>query len=276
MDIRYSGHPNDVKHYTTEQLRKEFHIPNVFQPGKITMVYSHVDRMMSGGAMPLASLTLEAGSNMGVTYFLERREMGIINIGSGAGLVETDDGTYELLSTDGLYVGRGNKKVVFSSKDSQNPAKFYWNSAPAHRTCPTAKVERKNIEPRHLGSIEESNERKLYQYFIPGRVETCQLEMGLTALEPGNMWNSMPPHTHERRMEVYFYFNLPEGHTVMHFMGEPQETRHIIMHNEEAVISPSWSIHCGVGTHNYTFIWGMCGENQDFDDMDNIERPDLR
>lgn len=275
MEIRYSGHPEDIKHYTTEQLRKEFHIPKLLETGKLHMVYSHVDRMIAGGAMPVEPIKLETGSNMGVSFFLERRELGIINVGSSTGHVETDEGVFELAPTDGLYIGMGTKTVVFKSADTKNPAKFYFNSSPAHRTCPTKKIERKNIEPRHLGSLENSNERKLYQYFIPGRVETCQLAMGLTALEPGNMWNSMPPHTHERRMEIYFYFDLPEDQIVMHFMGEPKETRHIVMKNEQAVISPSWSIHCGVGTHNYTFIWSMCGENQDFDDMDNLARVDL-
>ena len=275
MDIRYSAHPEAVKRYTTEELRKEFLIQNLFQIGKIEMVYSHVDRMITGGVTPLQPLHLEAGANMGVTFFLERREIGIINIG-GPGKIETDNGTFELGTTDGLYIGMGTKKVIFSSLDPKNPAKFYFNSAPAHRTCPTVKVERKNIDPRHLGSLETSNERKIYQYFIPGRVETCQLEMGLTALEPGNMWNSMPCHTHDRRMEVYLYFNIPSDHMVMHFMGEPTQTRNIAMHNEDAIISPSWSIHCGVGTHNYTFIWGMCGENQDFDDMDHVKIADLR
>jgi len=276
MEIRHNWHPNDFKHYTTEDIRREFLIPEVFKKGEITLVYSHVDRMITGGATPVGSpLALEAGAELRVANFLDRREMGIINIG-GAGSVETDSGTYELDSTDGLYLGMGNKKIVFSSKDAANPAKFYFNSAPAHRTCPTVKVERKNIEPRHLGSLETSNERKLYQYFVPGRVETCQLEMGMTALEPGNMWNSMPPHTHERRMEVYLYFHIPQDQIVMHFMGEPTETRHIVMENEQAVISPSWSIHCGVGTHNYTFIWGMSGENQDFDDMDNMKSNQLR
>lgn len=275
MEVRYSGHPNDVKHYTTEQLRDEFLIPKLLESGKLHMVYSHVDRMIAGGAMPVSPIKLATSTNMGVEYFLERRELGIFNVGSSMGVVETDEGTFELAPTDGLYIGMGVENVVFKSVDPKQPAKFYFNSAPAHRKCPTKKIERKNIEPRHLGSIETSNERKLYQYFIPGRVETCQLAMGLTALEPGNMWNSMPPHTHERRMEVYFYFNLPDDHVVMHMMGQPQETRHIVMKNEQAVISPSWSIHCGVGTHNYTFIWSMCGENQEFDDMDNLERIDL-
>jgi len=276
MEVRYSVNPNDVKRFTTNELRDEFLIQGLFQTD-IQMVYSHVDRMIQGSVAPTSprELKVKAGENMGVSYFLERRELGVINIG-GSGKVEVDGTVYDLARTDGLYVGMGTKKVIFSSDDAKNPAKFYFNSAPAHKTYPTVKIERSSITPRHLGSIETSNERNLYQYIIPGRVESCQLVMGMTALEPGNMWNSMPCHTHERRMEVYMYFDLPETDVVMHYMGQPQETRHVVMHNEEAIISPSWSIHSGVGTHNYTFIWGMVGENQEFDDMDNIKIPDLR
>lgn len=276
MEVRYSVNPKDVKRFTTDELRDEFLIQGLFQT-EIQLVYSHVDRMIQGSVAPTSprELKVKVGENMGVSYFLERRELGVINIG-GSGKVSVDGTVYDLARTDGLYVGMGAKKVVFSSDDTTNPAKFYFNSAPAHKTYPTVKIERSSIAPRHLGSIETSNERNLYQYIIPGRVESCQLVMGMTALEPGNMWNSMPCHTHERRMEVYMYFDLPETDVVMHYMGQPQETRHVVMHNEEAIISPSWSIHSGVGTHNYTFIWGMVGENQEFDDMDNIKIPDLR
>ncbi len=275
MEVRHPVHPEDVKRYTTEELRNRFLIQGLFTTNKITMVYSHVDRMITGGVIPVKDTKLKAEQGMGVDYFLERREMGIINIGN-AGKVTVDGTDYLLNSTDGLYIGKGAKKVVFSSDDASNPAKFYLNSAPAHMTYPTVKVERKSITPNHLGSIDASNERNIYKYFHPEGVKSCQLVMGMTALEPGNMWNSMPCHTHDRRMEVYLYFNLPQDSIVFHYMGEPTETRHLVMKNEEAVISPSWSIHSGVGTHNYTFIWGMAGENQTFDDMDAVTMTDMK
>lgn len=259
----------DAIKYTTSQLRERFLIQSLFAPNEVKMVYSHVDRMITGSACPLKPLTLEVGKEIGVEYFLERREMGIINIG-GSGIVTIDGKEYKLDNTDGLYIGMGAKKITFTSIDSHKPAKFYFNSAPAHMTYPTVKIERSKIVPNHLGSIEQSNDRNIYKYIHPAGVRSCQLVMGMTALEPGNMWNSMPCHTHDRRMEVYLYFNLPEDGLVFHYMGEPTETRHIVMHNEEAVISPSWSIHAGVGTRCYTFIWGMAGENQTFDDMDHV------
>ena len=275
MEVRHSVHPEDVKRYTTEELRSRFLLQGLFETDKINMVYSHVDRMIAGGAVPVKRTELKVEAGMGVDYFLQRREIGIINIG-GAGRVEVDGTEYALDFTDGLYIGKGAKKVIFSSVDPVKPAKFYFNSAPAHMTYPTVKVERKEITPNHLGSIQSSNDRNIYKYFHPQGVQSCQLVMGMTALEPGNMWNSMPCHTHDRRMEVYMYFNLPEDAVVFHYMGEPAETRHIVMKNEEAVISPSWSIHAGVGTHNYTFIWGMAGENQVFDDMDAVSMNDIR
>ena len=239
------------------------------------MVYSHVDRMITGGVIPVAPQKLEAGKGLGVDYFLERRELGVINIG-GAGKVTVDGTEYALQFTDGLYVGMGAKDVVFTSDDAQNPAKFYFTSSPAHKTYPTVKIERKDIVPNHLGSLTNSNDRNIYKYIHPQGVQSCQLVMGMTALEPGSMWNSMPCHTHERRMEVYLYFKVPEDAVVFHFMGQPTETRHVVMHNEEAIISPSWSIHSGVATHNYTFIWAMAGENQTFDDMDGVAMQDIR
>ncbi len=275
MEVRHSVHPEDVKRYTTEELRSRFLLQGLFETDKINMVYSHVDRMIAGGAVPVKTTELKVEAGMGVDYFLQRREIGIINIG-GAGRVAVDGREYDLDFTDGLYIGKGAKKVIFSSVDPVKPAKFYFNSAPAHMTYPTVKVERKEIIPNHLGSIQSSNDRNIYKYFHPQGVQSCQLVMGMTALEPGNMWNSMPCHTHDRRMEVYMYFNLPEDAVVFHYMGEPAETRHIVMKNEEAVISPSWSIHAGVGTHNYTFIWGMAGENQVFDDMDAVSMNDIR
>lgn len=276
MEVRYANQPSDVKHYTTEELRKNFLLQDMFQPDVCKMVYSHVDRMIAGGICPLAPQDLKVDKGMGgVQYFLERREMGVINIG-GAGKIAVDGKAYPLKATDGLYIGRGAQTVIFSSDDTKKPAKFYFNSAPAHATYPTVKIERSSIKGNHMGAITNSNERTIYKYIHPEGVKSCQLVMGMTALEPGNMWNSMPCHTHDRRAEIYLYFALPEDDIVFHYMGQPTETRHIIIHNEEAVISPSWSIHCGVGTHNYTFIWGMAGENQVFDDMDAVEMKDMR
>lgn len=275
MEIRYPVHPQDAMHYTTEELRTEFHIGSLFVPGETKMVYSHFDRIIAGGACPTAPLVLEAGKEIAADFFLQRREIGIINIG-GPGAVVVDGSKYPLEKTDGLYIGMGAKEVSFVSDDPKNPAKFYFNSTPAHKTYPTTKILVKDIKPAELGSISQSNERKIYKYIVPGSVESCQLVMGMTVLAPGNMWNSMPCHTHERRMEVYFYFDLAPESVVFHFMGEPEETRHIVMRNEEAVISPSWSIHSGVGTGNYTFIWGMAGENQKFDDMDHVPMSRLK
>lgn len=277
MRIKHAIHPEDVKRYTTEELRDKFLLAGLFAPGAVEMAYSHVDRMIAGAATPLERpLPLTVDSSMGgVAYFLERREIGIINVGGG-GRIVADGTAYTMEHTDGLYIGKGVRNVLFESVDAGRPAKFYFNSAPAHAVYPTVKIERSSIEPRHLGSIENSNERNIYQYIVPGRVDSCQLVMGMTALEPGNMWNSMPCHTHERRAEIYMYFNLPEEHIVMHYMGEPAQTRHIVMKNEDVVLSPSWSIHAGVGTHNYAFVWGMAGENQVFDDMDGVKVTDLR
>jgi 4-deoxy-L-threo-5-hexosulose-uronate ketol-isomerase len=276
MEIRYDTHPNDAKHYTTDRVRQEYLIDPVFLKDEIKLVYSHVDRMIAGGACPVKkSLSLEAGKEFGTDYFLERREMGIINIG-GKGSVKLDGEVFTLENKDGLYVGMGTKEIIFESADPDNPAKFYINSAPAHATYPTVKIEISKASPRHLGSVEQSNKRTIYQYVHPNVCKTCQLLMGLTMLDPGNVWNTMPCHTHERRMEVYFYFDMNEDTRVFHLMGEPTETRHIIVKNEQAVISPSWSIHSGVGTSSYTFIWGMAGENQTFDDMDGVSMKDLR
>ncbi|WP_371378287.1 5-dehydro-4-deoxy-D-glucuronate isomerase [Sporomusa aerivorans] len=275
MEIRHSVHPEDVKRLTAEELRERFLIQGLFQPDEIKMVYSHVDRMIAGSACPIQPLPLEVGKGLGTEYFLERRELGVINVG-GAGVVKVDGTEYALAATDGLYVGQGAKEIIFSSADAAKPAKFYLNSAPAHAVCPTVKIERQSITPAHLGAIESSNERNIYKYIHPQGVKSCQLVMGMTVLEPGNMWNSMPCHTHDRRMEVYFYFNLPEDAALFHLMGEPNETRHIVMRNEEAVISPSWSIHSGVATSCYTFIWGMAGENQTFDDMDHVAMKDIK
>lgn len=275
MEVRHNVHPEDVKRYTTEELRERFLIQNLFQPDGIKMIYSHVDRMITGGIYPIQPQTLQAEAGMGVDYFLERREIGIINVGE-TGYVDVDGERYTLKRTDGLYIGKGAKELVFSSENPNSPAKFYFNSAPAHAVYPTVKIERSSIQGNHLGAIDHSNDRTIYKYIHPQGVQSCQLVMGMTALENGNMWNSMPCHTHERRMEVYFYFDLPADDVVFHLMGEPTQTRHVVMRNEEAIISPSWSIHSGVATHNYTFIWGMAGENQVFDDMDAVSMKDIR
>ena len=276
MELRTASSPKDVKTYDTARLREEFHIKGLFPADDVKMVYSHIDRIITGGAMPVNKmLSLAAGDELRAEYFLQRREMGIINIG-GPGKVTVDGTEYALRNRDGLYIGRGAKDIAMRSDDPGNPAKFYFNSCPAHKAYPTVYIRPEECVRVELGTLEESNHRTICKYILPGQVESCQLVMGMTHLEPGSVWNTMPCHTHDRRMEVYLYFDLPEDAFVMHFMGEGQETRHIIMRNEEAVISPSWSIHSGAGSRNYTFIWGMCGENQDFDDMDGIRMQDLR
>jgi len=276
MNIRYANNPKDSKFYTTEELRANYLVEEIFVQGELKLTYSHVDRIIFGGAVPVGnSIGLDAGRELGVQYFLERRELGVINLG-GAGKVTLDGEEYALENRDGLYVGAGIKDVRFSSEDSENPAKFYINSAPAHASYPTVKIEISKANPVKLGSPETSNKRTIYQYVHPNVCKSCQLLMGMTILEPGCVWNTMPCHTHDRRMEVYFYFDMDNNSRVFHFMGEPDETRHLVVANEQAVISPSWSIHSGVGTGSYTFIWGMVGENQVFDDMDAIKTFDLR
>ncbi len=280
MDIRYSANQRDVKRYTTEELRNEFLIENLYQPDQVTAVYSHVDRMVVLGILPVNKTVpidqgIDVWANFGTHYFLERREAGVFNLG-GPGVIEADCAQYELGFEDCLYITKETKSVTFTSKDSQNPARFYLVSAPAHKVCKTTFISMKDANKRPCGAAETSNKRVINQFIHPDVLETCQLSMGLTQLEPGSVWNSMPAHTHERRMEVYTYFNIPEGNVVFHMMGQPQETRHLVMQNFDAVISPSWSLHCGCGTSNYTFIWAMGGENQAFDDMDNINIPDMR
>ena len=267
MEIRTASSPKDVKHYTTERLREEFLIQNLFVAGEIKSVYSHIDRIITGAAVPVTPLILTVGDEIRAEYFLQRREMGVINIGE-KGTVTVDGTVYELENKDGLYIGMGSKDISFASADGSNSAKFYFNSAPAHKTYPTVLIKPENCVIVELGSLEESNHRVIRKYILPGQVESCQLVMGMTTLKPGSVWNTMPCHTHDRRMEVYLYFDMPKDALVFHYMGEPSETRHIVMRNEEAVISPSWSIHSGSGTQAYTFIWGMVGENQAFDDMD--------
>ena len=280
MDIRYSANPQDVKRYTTEELRKEFLIQNLYQPDTVQATYSHVDRMVVLGIMPVnEELPIDKGidvwGNFGTHYFLERREAGTFNLG-GAGYIIADGQRFELGFEDCLYISRSTKSVVFGSNDPKNPARFYLVSAPAHKDCKTTFISFSDANKRPLGSTETSNKRVINQFIHPDVLETCQLSMGLTQLDTGNVWNSMPCHTHERRMEVYTYFNLPDDAVVVHLMGQPTEIRPLFMQNYEAVISPSWSIHCGCGTSSYTFIWAMGGENQAFDDMDNLKVTELR
>lgn len=286
MEIRTAASPKDVKYYTTERLREEFLIQGLFSENEIKLVYSHIDRIITGGAMPVSgSLALTAGEELRAEYFLQRREMGVINIG-GDGIITVDGRKYEVGFKEGMYIGMGAKDIIFESRDGACPARFYINSAPAHKTYPTVLIRPdgtpeegvviiKDENKVELGSLEDANHRVICKYILPGQVESCQLVMGMTKLAPGSVWNTMPCHTHDRRMEVYLYFEMPENAIVMHYMGEPEETRHIIMRNEEAVISPSWSIHSGCGSRAYTFIWGMVGENQDFDDMDSVQMKDL-
>lgn len=280
MDIRYSANQRDFKRYTTEEVRKEFLIENLFEADKVTAVYSHVDRMVTFGCMPVnGEVPLEKGidvwHNFGTKFILERREIGIFNLG-GDGSVTADGKTYDLGYKDCLYITMGTKEVKFKSKDGGKPAKFYMVSAPAHRAFETKLLTIKDANKVPCGDAKTANKRVINQFIHPDVLETCQLSMGMTELAEGSVWNTMPSHTHERRMEVYFYFEIPENEVVFHMMGEPTETRHIVMQNEQAVISPSWSIHSGCGTSNYTFIWAMGGENKTFDDMDHIKNPDLR
>lgn len=287
MEVRNACSPNDMKHYTTERLREEFLIQNLFQEDKMNLVYSHIDRIITGAVVPVnKKLALTAGDELRAEYFLQRREMGLINIG-GDGIITIDGRVYEVNARDGMYIGRGSKDITFESKEVSNPAKFYLNSAPAHKEYPTVLIKLegeasedvvivKDENKVECGSLEESNHRIINKYIVTGQVDTCQISMGLTKLFPGSVWNTMPAHTHDRRMEVYMYFDVEDDAFVIHYMGEPQETRHIIIHNEEAVINPSWSIHSGCGSKAYTFIWGMCGENQDYADQDFIANKDLR
>lgn len=280
MDTRYSVNPKDFKRYNTEELRKEFLVSELFVADEIKLVYSHVDRMVTVGCMPIhEEVSIDKGLDVwhsfGTEFFLERREIGIFNVG-GPGVVSADAESYDLAYTDCLYVSMGTKKLTFKSVDAQNPAKFYMVSAPAHKPCKTTFISIEKANKRPCGAMESANDRVINQFIHPDVLETCQLSMGLTQLKPGSVWNSMPPHTHERRMEIYFYFELSNDNAVFHFMGEPDETRSIVMLNEQAVISPSWSIHCGCGTSNYTFIWAMGGENKAFDDMDNLEVKNLK
>ena len=274
-ETRYASSPKAVKAYDTTQLREEFLIENLMQEDQLILVYTHYDRYMAGSAVPLSPIKLETIDPLKSSYFLERREIGIINVG-GDGSVEVDGEIYHLTLKDALYIGSGKKEVIFKSDDKNNPAKFYLNSAPAHKTYPTKKVSKSEANKIELGSLETANHRTVNQMIIGGIVDTCQLQMGMTELKTGSVWNTMPAHVHDRRMEIYYYLDIPQDQAVCHFMGQPQETRHIWMQNHQAVISPPWSIHSGSGTSNYTFIWGMAGENLDYGDMDVAKITELR
>ncbi len=270
MQIKYAVHPTDVKSYDTTRLREEFHTGGLMQKDAINLVYTHYDRFVYGGIVPVSkSLELPTYDELKSDYFLERRELGVINVG-GTGKVTVDGESFEVKNLETLYVGKGKKKLVFASADSAKSAKFYLNSTPAHHEYPTKLATKADANVVELGSQKTSNERTIFQFIHEGGVQSCQLVMGYTELKEGSVWNTFPPHTHDRRMEVYFYFDLPEDQIVVHFMGQPQETRHIAMHNEDAVVSPPWSIHSGAGTTNYKFIWGMGGENKAFTDMDGV------
>lgn len=275
-EVRYAASPNDVKTYDTEKLRNEFLIDSLMKPNAIHFVYTHYDRYMAGSAVPTtSSLKLETVDALKSEFFLERRELGIINVGE-QGTVTVDGAEYTLDHKEALYVGQGCKDVVFSSTSADQPAKFYLNSTPAHKAFPTKKIGADDVEVIELGAAETANARTLRKYIVNTVVDVCQLQMGMTTLKPGSSWNTMPAHVHDRRMEVYFYFEVPEDQAVCHFMGQPQETRHIWMANDQAVISPPWSIHSGSGTSSYTFIWGMAGENLDYGDMDHCKINELR
>jgi 4-deoxy-L-threo-5-hexosulose-uronate ketol-isomerase len=278
IDTRHAMHGTQARTLDTAGLRREFLVEEIFRADALTMTYSHIDRIVIGGIMPVSGpvgLPASLGKSFGVDSFLERREMGLINIG-GSGWAEVDGTRFAIGSEQALYIGMGAREVRFGSDDSARPAKLYYNSAPAHQTYPTRRVTLEEASSVTLGEAATANRRTIHKFFIPEVLPTCQLSMGMTKLAEGSLWNTMPCHTLERRMEVYLYFNLRPNAAVFNMMGEPQETRHILVHNEQAVISPSWSIHSGVGTTSYTFIWGMVGENQTFDDMDHVAVADLR
>ncbi len=274
-EFRYAHHPNDVKKYTTEEIREHFLIPDIFIEDQVKLVYSMYDRFIIGGIYPVNhALTLEPTTDLKAEFFLERRELGIINVG-GKGKVTVDGTQYELNNKEALYIGKGNKEIIFDKLNNEQPL-FYFNSAPAHHAFPTKKITKNEAEIVELGDSKYANKRTINKLIVNSVLETCQLQMGMTELHPGSVWNTMPAHTHERRMEAYFYFDLEKGQSISHFMGQPNETRHIFLQNNQAVISPEWSIHSGVGTSNYTFIWGMAGENMDYSDMDGVNTDELK
>lgn len=277
METRYTHSPEDIRHYSTEELRREFLVEKIFTPGEIQLTYTHNDRMIFGGVTPTTEpLEIILTKELGVDYFLERRELGVINIG-GTGSITIDGQAESMKKQDGYYIGKETKQVIFQSDDPKNPAKFYVNSVPAHHKYPNTKISIDQIKPLETGESLSLNKRKIYQYIHPNVCESCQLQMGYTILEPGSSWNTMPCHTHERRMEAYLYFDYSTEDTrVFHMMGKPDETKHLVVANEQAVISPSWSIHSGVGTGDYTFIWAMCGENITYTDMDMVPMDQLK
>ena len=276
LQNRYSHAPMDIESYTTDELREEFLVEEIFVSGKIRLTYTHHDRLIFGGVTPTdEALEIKLDKELGVEYFLERRELGVINIGS-AGILTIDGKKYPMQNQDGFYIGKETSEVKFESENADAPAKFYIASSPAHHKYPNVKISIDDIKSIQTGTSENMNERKIYQYIHPNVCNSCQLQMGYTHLEAGSGWNTMPCHTHERRMEAYVYFDLEDANKVFHFMGKPDETKHLVVGNEQAVISPSWSIHTGIGTSNYTFIWAMCGENITYTDMDSVDMNDLR
>ncbi len=276
FESRFAVSPREAKQMNTDELRSNFLIENLFVANEIKLILSHYDRFITGGVMPTdKKIALSNPDNLKAAYFLERREIGIINVG-GKGIVTADGASFEIDYKEAFYIGKGTKEVFFESVNATKPAKFYLNSAPAHHSYPTKKITRAEAEIVELGSPETANHRIINKLIVNSVVETCQVQMGMTELKTGSVWNTMPAHSHDRRMEVYFYFEVPENQSVCHFMGEPQETRHIWMQNNQAVISPNWSIHSGAGTSNYTFIWGMAGENLDYGDMDHCAINDLK
>ncbi|MBN2104000.1 5-dehydro-4-deoxy-D-glucuronate isomerase [bacterium] len=271
MDTRYSADPVRYLRMTTQELRDTFLLQNLFIPGSLCTVYSEIDRVVIGGAIPTKkTIELSSADELRADYFCQRRELGVINIGE-CGTIEVDGTVYKMDNLDALYIGQGSKAIQLTSNNPDNPACYYLLSYPAHKSFPTKQAKKAEAEAVHLGSDAESNKRTIYKYIHPAGIQSCQLVMGFTELAEGNIWNTMPPHTHARRMEVYLYFNIPGDHVVFHLMGPPDETRHLVVRDRQAVISPSWSLHSGAGTARYSFIWGMGGENQAFDDMDGIE-----
>ena len=276
FESRYAQSPKEVKQMDTASLRENFLIENIFEANQVNLTLSHFDRYIVGGAMPVdQKVELPNPDDLKANFFLERRELGIINVG-GKAIVTADGEQFELEYKEALYIGKGTKEVSFESADKTQPAKLYINSAPAHHSYPTKKVSKVDAEIVELGTPETANHRIINKLLVNSVLSTCQLQMGMTELKSGSVWNTMPAHTHDRRMEAYFYFEVPKGQSVCHFMGQPQETRHIWMQNDQAVISPNWSIHSGAGTSNYTFIWGMAGENLDYGDMDHCAITELK
>ncbi|MBK7106044.1 MAG: 5-dehydro-4-deoxy-D-glucuronate isomerase [Ignavibacteriae bacterium] len=277
MEVRYSPDKIGFSYLSTDELRESFLIDSLFTKNQIPMVYSDVDRSITGSAVPVGKVLklVATKKEMAADYFAERREIGIINIG-GKGTITVDKINYTMNNRDAIYIGKGAKDISFKSTDSKNPAKFYFVSYPSHTSYPTKQIKLEDAVSVNLGSVSDSNKRTIHKYILPGKVETCQLVMGLTILDEGSVWNTMPAHTHQRRSEVYMYFNLRPESMVVHLLGEPSETRHVIIRNEQAVLSTSWSMHSGCGTQNYSFIWAMGGENQVFDDMDWIDMKELK